>query len=127
MVTDPISDFIIQIKNAGRVGHKSVILPYSKIKHEIGSKLEQIGLVKSVTKKGKKIKKNLEIELLYLDGISKISDVKRISRPGRRIYKGSKDIKTGFLTVILSTPKGILTGEEAKKEKVGGEILFSIK
>ncbi|MAZ40590.1 30S ribosomal protein S8 [bacterium] len=127
MVTDPIADFIIQLKNASAVGHKSVVLPYSKLKHEIGSKLESQGLVGSVTKKGKKIKKNLEVELLYADGSPKISAVTRVSKPGRRVYKGSKDIRTGFNTTILSTPKGILTGEEAKKENVGGEILFTIK
>jgi len=128
MVTDPIADFIIQIKNAQKVGHENIVLPYSRLKHEIGNKLQSAGLIKSVTKKGKKIKKSLEVVLLYNDGVPKINDVVRVSKPGRRMYKRSKDIRTGtHFTTIFSTPKGILTGEEAKKECVGGEVLFTIK
>lgn len=130
MVTDPISDFIIQIKNACMVGKEHVSIPYSKFKFAVANKLRDSGYVKSVTKRGKKARKNIEIELIYnKDGTPRINDVARLSKPSRRIYKGAsaiRPVKYGTGSLILSTPKGILTDREAKKEKVGGEALFEI-
>jgi small subunit ribosomal protein S8 len=130
MVTDPVGDFIIRLKNASMVGKEFVIVPYSKLKFEIAQKLLQSGYAKTVSKRGKKTRKYIEIELLYKkkDG-PKISGVSRKSKPGKRIYKRAMNIypiKAGRGILILSTPKGILTGEEARKEKVGGEELFTI-
>ena len=129
MVGDPVGDFIIRIKNAGATGAPSLSVPYSQLKHAIAEKLVAEGYVKSVAKRGKKIKKVLDLELSYKEGRPRVSDVKRISKPGRRMYKKSNElypIKFGKGATILSTPKGILTGEEAKKENVGGEELFHI-
>ena len=130
MVSDPISDLIIQLKNAGRVKKEIISLPYSKLRHAVADKLVAAGYVKSAEKRGKKIKKMLDVELAYTEaGIHRISDVKRLSKPGRRLYSGAKDIfrvKFGKGHLIVSTPNGILTGEEARAQNVGGEQLFMI-
>jgi small subunit ribosomal protein S8 len=130
MVNDPIGDMIIQLKNAGMVGKREVSLPYSKLKHAVGEKLVTSGFVMSVEKRGKKVKKTLDITLKYgRDGQHEIRGVQRISKPGRRLYTGVATIypvKFGKGKRILSTPLGILTGEEAKEKNVGGEELFII-
>lgn len=130
MTTDPIGDFINQIKNAGAVKKASVSIPFSNFKLSIAEKLKAEGWVKGVEKKGKKVKKTLDVILKYNeDGKAFIQGVKRVSKPGRRIYRGFSEInpvKYGYGAVILSTPKGIKTDKEAKKEKVGGEALFQI-
>lgn len=130
MTTDPIGDFINQIKNAGAVKKATVSIPFSNFKLAIAEKLKTEGWVKGVEKKGKKVKKTLDITIKYNeDGKAFIQGVKRVSKPGRRIYRGFEDVipvKYGFGALILSTPKGIKTDKEAKKEKVGGEALFQI-
>lgn len=129
MVNDPIGDFIIQLKNAGMVGKREVSLPYSKMKHAIADKLVQSGYVTSATKRGKKVKKTLDVTLKYTNGAHEISGVQRISKPGRRLYIRAAEIfpvKYGKGKRIISTPAGILTGEEAKEKRVGGEELFII-
>lgn len=127
---DVIGDLIIRIKNAGAVGKATVSLPYSAYKMAVAEKLKDAGYVTAVEKKGKKIKKTLDITLKYNDaGKHVIEDVKRISKPGRRLYKSVLDIHSvryGHGALILSTPKGIKTDKEARKEKVGGEALFEI-
>jgi small subunit ribosomal protein S8 len=127
MVTDPVSDLIIQIKNAGKVRKESVLLPYSKLKEAIAHVLVAEGYLKSASKK--KTSPTLEVVLNYHNGESKVKEVQRISKPSRRIYKGFEDIhpmKGGFGKTIFSTPKGILTDRQAIKAKVGGEVLFKI-
>ena len=130
MVTDPIADFINQLKNAGVVKRDVVSVPYSKFKFAVAHKLKDAGYVKSVTKKGKKTRKCVEVELMYdTKGVSKIHGVNRISKPSRRVYERAdkiSSVKYGMGSLILSTPKGILTDKEAKKENVGGEALFKI-
>ena len=125
---DPIADFLIAIKNAGLAGKPSVSVPYSEIKFQIASLLATKGFVGAVSKKGKKAK-SLEVEIAYEAGAPRVSDVKRISKPSRRLYEGAKEIKPWKQDVgmrVFSTPKGILADMDARKEKVGGEILFSI-
>lgn len=130
MVTDPISDFIIQLKNAGAVGKREVSLPYSKFKLAVAEKLKEAGYIASAEKKGKKVKKTLEVTLKYTDdGTHVISNVKRISKPGRRMYASVSEIfpvRYGKGALIISTPKGVKTDSEARSEKVGGEVLFEI-
>ena len=123
MITDPISDMLTCLRNGNRVGRESVSVPYSRLKEKIAEVLLKEGYIKAIAKKGKKIKKVLVIEPLRLNG------VKRISKPSRRIYLKAKEIvpfRQGSGDIIFSTPKGILTAKEAKKEKIGGEALFSI-
>lgn len=130
MVNDPLADLITQLKNAAAVNKETVVLPYSKLKHAIATKLAEHGYVGEVVKRGKKARKLLEITLVYGEnGISRIEETKRISKPGRRVYMNVSHIKPvrfGKGALILSTPKGIMTGDEAKKEHVGGEALFMI-
>lgn len=130
MVTDPIGDLINRIKNAQMVKHSSVSVPYSTLKHAIADKLAQRGFVKSVSKKGKKAKKTLEIELAYTQaGEPRVTHTERVSKPGRRLYAGAGEIKPvqhGRGVLIMSTPAGIKTDEEARKEKIGGEMMFKL-
>ena len=129
MVNDTVGDFIIQIKNAGMVGKDNVSLPYSKLKHAIADKLVEAGYIAGTEVKGKDIKKTLEVALKYESGQHTINGVKRVSKPGRRLYSKVAEIypvKFGKGHIILSTPAGILTGEEARKQNVGGEQLFMI-
>jgi small subunit ribosomal protein S8 len=127
---DQISDMIIRIKNAQAVSKETVSFPYSKMKLAIAELLEKEGFVKSVAKKGKKVFKSIEVELIYNeDGSPKVTEVSRVSKPSKRIYRPVTEIhsvKHGAGLLVLSTPKGILSGKQALKEKVGGEVLFKI-
>lgn len=129
MVTDPIADFLIRLKNAGAVGHTNVSIPYSKLKMAVADILKKEGYIDDVSKKGKKVAKSLEVSLASADGLPKIKGIERISKPSKRVYLGVKNIspiRHGYGLLILSTPKGLLTGGEARKERVGGEALFKI-
>lgn len=129
MVNDPISDFIIQLKNATMVRKEFVVVPYSKLKFAVAQKLEEKGFIGAVAKRGKKARKFLEVEMRYDNGLARIMGVSRVSKPGRRVYVSSsaiRPVRFGKGALILSTPKGILSGEEARKEHVGGEALFKI-
>lgn len=128
---DKIGDMLIAIKNGGNAGKKSVVIPYSGYKMNIARALFQEGYIKSYSQKKLKSGEVLEIDLLYKkeDKKPRITQVKRISKPSRRLYTNAKNItsvKQGHGAVFLSTPKGIVTGKQAKKEMVGGEILFQI-
>ncbi|KKU20474.1 MAG: 30S ribosomal protein S8 [Candidatus Nomurabacteria bacterium GW2011_GWA1_46_11] len=126
---DAISDMIIRIKNAGAAGHDRVSVPYSKLGRSIVEVLKKENFVKSVETESKKGKKMLAIELFMENRVPKIKGVKRISKPSRRIYKKSSDIravKNGYGALVLSTSQGIMSGREAKRASLGGEALFTI-
>ena len=126
---DSISNMIIIMKNGNLAGKESVLIPYSKMKNAIGECLVKAGYLKQVSKKVKKGQPMLEVSLVYTDKRPKITEVERISKQSRRVYFGMKDIhsvRNGSGLLILSTPKGILSGKEARKEQVGGEALFKI-
>jgi len=128
MVTDIIGDFIIRIKNANLVGKESISVYTSNLKVGVADALVRAGYVKSFSKNS--TGRMLDVVLNYKsDKTPKISGVQRVSKPSRRIYQKSTEIKPfkyGFGTVIVSTPIGILSNKEAVKQKVGGEILFKI-
>jgi small subunit ribosomal protein S8 len=130
MVTDPISDMIIRIKNAAMAGKPVAVVPQSKLKAAIADKLKERGIVAEVTPRGKHTAKTLELTLAQDDnGAYRFRDVRRVSKPGCRVYVGAQDIRPimgGSGMLFISTPKGILVGEEARKENVGGEPLFEI-
>ncbi len=129
MVTDPISNFIIGIKNAARVGKPSVRVPYSQLKEAIADVLIREGFLENAEKKGKRVRKYLEVTLAFENSRARVSDVKRVSKPSKRVYTNVREImpvRHGHGRMILSTPQGIMTGEEARKAKVGGEVLFLI-
>ncbi len=129
MVTDRVGDFIIRLKNAAAIKHATVSLPHSNELSAIALKLRDLGYVSSVETEGKE-KRTLTVTLAYDDaGNAKLHDVKRVSKPGRRLYASHRDahnVKNGFGARILSTSKGILSDAEARRERVGGEDLFEI-
>lgn len=120
----------MRLTNAGAIKQASASIPYSAFKMAIAEKLKDAGYVKAIEKKGKKVKKTLDVVLKYDErGVHVISGVRRISKPGRRIYRSVLEIhpiRYGRGALILSTPKGVMTDKEARKEKVGGEALFEI-
>ncbi len=130
MVSDTVGDLIIQIQNAGAVGKHQVLLPYSKLRHSIANKLVEAGYVAATEAVGELAQKKLSLTLKYSEsGQHTINGVKRISKPGRRLYAQVSEIypvKFGKGNLILSTPAGILTDDEARKKNVGGERLFMI-
>ncbi len=126
---DSISNMIIIMKNGSLAGKESVTFPYSKMKNAISECLKKAGYVSEISKKIKKGQPLLEVGLVYVDKKPKITEVERISKQSRRVYFGMKDIhsvRNGTGLLVLSTPKGILSGKEARKEQVGGEALFRI-
>ena len=131
-MVDPISDMLTRIRNAQAIGRPTVDIPFSKIKFSLAEILTKEGFTKKVEKKGRGIKKKIEIELLYEDKkntIPKIGQLKRISKPGKREYIKTKDIRPilgGRGINIISTSKELMTGKEAKKKGFGGEILCEI-
>ena len=128
MVGDPIGDMLNRIKTAGAIGSDTISVPFSNLKFAVAKVLEKQGYV-AVEKKGKKVTKTIEIDLAYTNDELKIKGVERVSKPSCRVYFGVRDIKlirNGYGAIILSTPKGIMTGRDARKEQVGGEVLFKI-
>lgn len=127
---DSISDMIIRIKNAGLASKKSASFSFTKMKLGISEILQKEGFLSSVTQKEKKGgRKTIEVELIYDGKQPKIRGFERISKFSKRVYLKSKDIrpvKRGYGRLILSTPKGLMTDAEARKEKVGGEALFKV-
>jgi small subunit ribosomal protein S8 len=129
MVVDQISNLIISLKNASKAGKASVTFTHTKLKSAILDTLVREGYISSVEKDGKGVAKSLTATLAQKDKAPAIEGVKRVSKFSRRIYKGVSDIKpvkNGFGTLILSTPKGILSDKEARKVNIGGEALFEI-
>lgn len=133
MTSDRVGDFIIRLKNAGAVGKKEVRLPYSAHLEAIAKKLHALGYVGKVSsdaKDEKALKKELIVGLLYDErGKAKIKGVARISKPGRRLYAHATEahgVKGGQGARIFSTPAGVVSDREARKQHVGGESLFDI-
>jgi len=126
---DQIANMINMIKNANRVEREFISVSYSKLKHSIADALVAEGYLKKATKKMQKGFPVLELELVYVDGSPKVTGVERVSKSSCRVYKGVKEIRpvrNGFGSMFISTPKGILTDKKARKEMVGGEVLFKI-
>jgi small subunit ribosomal protein S8 len=128
-MVDSISQLIIGLKNANNAGKASVSFPYSKMREAILETLNKAGYVGAVSKKGKKVIKTIDVELEYVDGKPRIEAVQQISKNSRRMYANAKEVhsvRNGYGILVLSTPKGILVDRDARKEKVGGELLFKI-
>ena len=126
---DPIADMLTSIRNAQAVSKETVKVPFSKLKFELAKVLEKNGFLKKVEKKGRGIKKFIEIKLKYEDKIPVISGIKKISKPGQRIYSGSKElrpVRSGYGISIISTSKGLMTNKEARKQNIGGEVICQV-
>ena len=128
-MTDPIADMLARLRNAAAAGQASLTLPYSKLKSDIAQILKKEGYIKEtelVTIEGHQ---NIKIQTKFVNKTSAITGLKRVSRPGLRRYVGSGEIPRvlgGMGIAVLSTSRGILTGHEARKQKVGGELLAYI-
>lgn len=123
---DPISDMLTRIRNAGNAGLKTVAVPLSKEKQAIVGVLQEEGYIGNVEVIGEGVARELSITLKYFEGKAVIGGLERVSKPSCRVHCGCADIprvRNGQGTVILSTPKGILSGRRAKSENVGGEII----
>ncbi|MCI0542330.1 30S ribosomal protein S8 [bacterium] len=129
-ISNPVGDMMNRMKVAGISEKEAITLPYSRFRFAVAEVLVAKGFAKNVSKKGKKVVKGLEIGIAYhTDGQPKISDVRHLSNPGKRVYRAAKDIRTvrhGYGLLVLSTPRGIMAGADAKKEKIGGEALFEV-
>jgi small subunit ribosomal protein S8 len=128
VLTDPISDFLTRFKNAARAGNEEFTAPYSKIKADIAEILKQEGYIyKYEVVTGERTE--LKLSPKFVDGRPVLTDLKRVSKPGRRQYVGSQEIPrvlSGLGISILSTSKGVMSGASAKRQKLGGEILANI-
>ena len=123
---DPIADMLTRIRNAGTAGLKTVAVPLSKEKLAIAGVLQEEGYVGKVEVIGEGVARDIAITLKYYDGKAVIGGLERVSKPSCRVHCGCAEIprvRNGQGTVILSTPKGILSGRKAKSANVGGEII----
>ena len=129
-VSDPIADMLTRVRNASRARHMEVLVPASRTKREIARILKEEGFIADVREERAGPSQMLRIELKYVDGkVPVVSGLKRISKPGLRVYAQKTDIPRvlgGLGIVIVSTSKGIMTGSQAKQAQLGGEILAYI-
>lgn len=125
-ITDPIADMLVRIKNANQRKTKTVSIPYSKVKETIATILKNEGYVVDFTLEGNGVEKAIVITLKYKGNQRVISGVKRISKPGLRVYTAAADVPTvlsGFGTAIISTSQGMMTDKKARELQIGGEII----
>tara|TARA_Y100000816_G_scaffold275027_1_gene242853 strand:+ start:340 stop:735 length:396 start_codon:yes stop_codon:yes gene_type:complete len=128
-LSDPIGDMIARVKNAQGRNHKKVILPSSNFKVKIANILKNEGFIKDFEVLDKDNKNLLSLELKYHSGNPVISTFERVSKPGRRIFSsadGLPKINNGLGIAIISTPKGVMTDLDARKQRVGGEIICKV-
>jgi len=127
MVTDPIADLLTRIRNALTAGHESVQIPASKMKIAIAGVLKKEGFIKDFEVVRDGLKRTIRIDLAYSGRKeSTISGLRRVSKPGLRVYVQKREIPrvySGLGIAILSTPQGVMTGQEAWRRQVGGEVL----
>ena len=128
-LSDPIGDMIARVKNAQARNHKKVNLPSSNFKSKIADILKNEGFIKDFKILNEEKKNILSLELKYHSGNPVISNFERVSKPGRRIFSSADSlpkINNGLGIAIISTPKGVMTDIDARKQKVGGEIICKV-
>ncbi len=129
-LTDPVADFLTRIRNAMRSRHQKLDVPASKLKAEIARILKEEGYIANYKPTEENGMKVIRVYLKYnVNNESVIKDLKRISRPGCRVYQGKNEIRRvqgGLGIAILTTPKGVMTGRQARREGVGGELLAEV-
>jgi len=127
--TDPIADLLTRIRNAVMVGKNEITVPSSKLKVTVAQELKKAGYVSAVKVESAKPRDILVVTINKPGENSTINEIKRLSKPGRRVYVSATDIprvKSGRGIVLVSTSKGVVTGSEAIKQKLGGELLLSV-
>ncbi len=128
-LSDPIGDMLARLKNSQMRSHKKIELPSSKFKAKIAEILKSEGYIIDYEIKSDQNKVNLHISLKYNSGNPVISSIERVSKPGRRIFSSAESlpkVNNGLGIAIISTPKGVMTDIDARKEKVGGEIICKV-
>ncbi len=126
IITDPIADMLVRIKNANQRKHKVVSIPHSKVKATIATILKSEGFIVGFSEEGKGVEKSILVTLKYKGAQKAITGVKRISKPGLKVYTAASDVPrvlSGFGTAIISTSNGMVTDREARKLNVGGEVI----
>lgn len=130
MISDPIADMLTRIRNALMVRHETVDVPHSKIKAEIARILKEEGYIEDFTVGDEKPARMIHIKLKYYGSRRErrpvITNIERISKPGRRIYRQRRDlpnVMSGIGIAIVTTPKGVMTAQQARRQRVGGEVL----
>ena len=130
MLTDPIADMLTRIRNASMIQYRRVAMPSSTIKEGVAKILQEEGFIEAYMVTEDKPQPNLILLLKYTGkGDPVITGLERVSKPGRRVYTGYKDIpwvRSGLGINILSTPKGLMTGRKAKRSRVGGEVICNV-
>ena len=125
-LTDPIADFLTRIRNASQSGKSELLAPFSKIKADIARILKQEGYISAYEIETSGTRPQIKVVTKFVNRAPAITGLKRVSRPGLRKYVGAQEVPRvlgGLGITILSTPKGVMSGREAKKENVGGELL----
>lgn len=124
----PVTDTFTRIKNACQARHERVIIPFSRLRLNIVKLLEEAAFVGSIQEKGDGVRKYLDVTLRYTENASVFNDFRTISKPSKRIYVSASDINKSLRggVFIISTQKGLMVGEKARKMKVGGELLCEV-
>jgi small subunit ribosomal protein S8 len=128
-VTDPIADYLVRLRNAISAGHDKVDIPASRLKLEVTKILKEEGYIQNFKIQEDNKQGTIRIALKYVDGSNVITGLKQVSRPGRRIYSTKDKVPKvigGLGVSIVSTSRGIMTGEQSQKSGVGGEVLCEI-
>jgi len=132
MMTDPVADMLTRIRNAVTAEKQAVNIPYSRLKHDIAKVMRREGYIENFKESGTGTHKMLRVYLRYgPDGEKVINSIRRVSKPGRRVYNRAQDLAkhrvlNGLGVAIVSTPKGVMSDRECRKENVGGEVLCEI-
>ena len=128
-MTDPLGDMLTRIRNGQRAKKDTVLSPASKLRARVLEVLQREGYIRGYSEDATGVHPQLRIELKYFEGEPAIKHVARVSKPGRRVYSGSKElpiVRNGLGITIVSTPKGVLSDAEARTENVGGEVLAEV-
>ena len=128
-MTDPLGDMLTRIRNGQQARKDSILTPASKLRAHVLDVLQREGYIRGYNEEELAGQKGLRIELKYFEGQPAIQHLVRVSKPGRRVYSGSQElprIRNGLGTVIVSTPRGVLSDQEAREQNVGGEVLAEV-
>jgi small subunit ribosomal protein S8 len=128
-INDPVGDLLTRIRNGQRARKDSVLTPASKLRTRVLDVLQREGYIRGYSDEVLNEHPGIRIELKYFEGQPAIQHIARVSKPGRRVYSGSKDlprVRNGLGITIVSTPKGVLSDAEAREQNVGGEVLAEV-
>ena len=128
-MTDPLGDMLTRIRNGQQAKKDSVLSPASKLRAHVLEVLQREGYIRGFSEDATGAHPQLRIELKYFEGQPAIQHLQRVSKPGRRVYSGAKDlprVRNGLGITIVSTPKGVLSDAEAREQNVGGEVLCQV-